>query len=76
MAKKGRSVKGRKIPKEQTVKGESHSKAKLTDHQVLKARERYRSGQFTQKQLADELGVSSAHMCGIIKGKFWSHLPV
>lgn len=52
--------------------GSRHGMAKLTAEQVREIRARYAAGGITQEQLGNEYGVSGAHVCGIIKGRFWS----
>jgi hypothetical protein len=51
--------------------GRRHGMVKLSVADVAEIRRRYAAGGVTQRQLGDEYGVSNAHVCGIIKGKFW-----
>lgn len=51
--------------------GERHGRAKLTREQVDAIRTRYAAGGVTQEQLGHEYGISGAHVCGIVKGRFW-----
>ena len=50
--------------------GERSGRAKLTRLQVEQLRSRALSG-LTQQALAAEFGISSAHVCGILSGKYW-----
>jgi uncharacterized protein YjcR len=47
------------------------SRAKLSWEEVLQLREKYLSGQFTQKDLAKEYGITSSTVDSIIKNKTW-----
>lgn len=71
MAQKNRSTRGRPQPLGAHVAGESHGRRKLTAKQVQEIRARYAAGGVTQEKIAAEFGVSGAHVCGIVNGKFW-----
>jgi hypothetical protein len=71
MMAKGRGI---FVGPNESAKGERHGMAKLTAASVIDIRRRYRAGGVTQPQLAREYGVSDAHICGIIKRKFWAHI--
>lgn len=53
-------------------KGEKNTKAKLTIQKVEEIRQKYESGNYTQKNLASEYGVAQAHISTIILGKTWN----
>lgn len=74
MVEKGRSCRGRSNPAT-GHRGEDSPNAKITERQVLEIRRRYAAGDITQEELAQEFGISSAHVCGIIRRRFWKHLP-
>jgi len=63
MAAKGRSCRGTK-----------HFGAKLTDEDIIIIRQRYRNGNITQKQLADEFKVDASNIRLIVTGKSWAWL--
>lgn len=48
--------------------------AKLDPEKVRSIRARYAAGGVTQKELAEEHGVASAHVSGVISGLFWAHV--
>lgn len=54
--------------------GMKHPQAVLTDGKVKEIRERYGVNGCTQQQLADEFGISRAHVAGILSRRFWSHI--
>lgn len=54
--------------------GEMVGGSKLTNPQVLKIRNTYARGGVTMDQLAEEFGVSSASIHGIITRKTWKHV--
>lgn len=60
--------------KDRLAKGERHGRVKLTEHQVLEARQKYKSGGITHQALAHEYGVSRQTMTSAITGKNWSYL--
>lgn len=57
-------------PKRQ-ARGVRHGRHKLSPAQVEEIRKRYAAGGVTQEALGREYGVSGAHVCGIVKGRFW-----
>lgn len=63
----------RKYP-ERRPRGERHRRAKLTDAQVLWAREQYASGAMTQTRIGEVLGVSSRTISLAVRGITWVHL--
>lgn len=54
--------------------GERMARVKLNANEVLKIREKYKSGQYTQSVLADVYGVSRSNISFIITGKKWKYL--
>lgn len=52
--------------------GEKHGRHRLTDQQILEIRKSRES----RKDLALKYGVSYGHICKIIKGHRWDHLPL
>lgn len=54
--------------------GENHLKAKLTCAEVIKIREMYATGQYTQKKLADVFCVNASQIYRIVNGFNWQHL--
>jgi len=61
-----REAKGRGI----TPSGEEHG-AKLTWPQINEIRRRYRTGQFSYRELAAEYGVSASNICLIVNQRHW-----
>ncbi|KKK48694.1 hypothetical protein LCGC14_3142560, partial [marine sediment metagenome] len=54
--------------------GENHPQAKLTERNVAIIRKKYNDGGITQKELANEFGVSQSVVNGITTGKRWRHV--
>lgn len=67
MVKKGRNRAG-------VVRGERHGKSKLNEDQVYEIRTRYRFDNISQRQLADEYGVSCSTISDLLNDKTWGHL--
>lgn len=57
------------------VCGEKTKHRKLSSSQVMEIRSRYSAGEKSRK-LASEYGISPKHICAIVRGATWSHLPV
>lgn len=55
-------------------RGEENYNSVLSDSDVKDIRSKYRTGNFTYRQLGDEYGVSSADICNIVNNKTWRHL--
>jgi hypothetical protein len=55
-------------------KGEKNAGAKLTEAEVLKIRELYKSGKWTKLKLSNKFNVSSAHIYSIICRRRWRHI--
>jgi len=72
MKNRGRSTKGRPQIPGQHVQGEKHGRHKLTAQEVTEIRYRHTTEKITQVDLGAEYGVSGAHICGIVHGRFWS----
>lgn len=73
MYAKGRGEAGRRKVAEKLA-GERHFASKLTDAQVISARERHAAGA-TGKSLAEEYGINRGTMSDILARKAWRHLP-
>lgn len=54
--------------------GEKTGGAKLSETDVLKMLELYRSGQRTQYQLSREFNIGQSQVSGIVRGQAWKHL--
>lgn len=50
---------------------ERHWNAKLTESDVLQIRDMWRSGLYTQSQIAKRFGVDRAHISGLVNNKYW-----
>lgn len=55
-------------------KGEKHGRSKLTESQVLEIRDKYSTGKYTHRGLANDYSVSHTAIGKIINRKRWSHL--
>jgi len=64
MASKGRSARGKSKPN-----------TKLTIGKVLAIRHKYKTGGYTQSQLAGSYGIDPSSISRIVAGKNWSYLP-
>jgi len=56
-----------------SLPGENNPRSKLREQDVLDIRERAAQG-INQYSLAEEYGVSQAHISGIITRRFWKHI--
>lgn len=74
MAIKGRSIKGRKKPKEKILHGEKCPNSKLTNIAVMAILRRLSQGE-RQCELALEYDVARQHIWLISSGRLWKHLP-
>ena len=69
--------KGKKLSEEHKAKmsetrsGEGNPKAVMTWEKVREVRKRYKEGGITQKQLAEEYGVSNGCIKGILQNRTW-----
>lgn len=73
MVERGRGTKGEALAK--LRRGERNGRARLTAAQVLEIRAKFAAGGRTKKSLADEYRISDVHASGIVRGKWWPHLP-
>ena len=56
------------------VKGSAHGQARLSESQVLDMRQRHKGGEAIDS-LAQRYRISYGHAWGIIRRKYWAHLP-
>ncbi len=56
--------------------GERNGMAKLTWEIVREIRRAYAAKEANQVQLGRKYGVSDAHICGIVSGRFWKEAEV
>ena len=56
------------------AKGVSHGSAKLTEDRVREIRRLYATGNFTQRELARQFGVSTQTICMIVLRQTWKHI--
>lgn len=56
--------------------GEKHSKAKLTDADVIAIRAAFKRGNVTKSALASKYGVGRTAIRAVIDGSHWKHLPL
>lgn len=54
--------------------GERNNRAKLTGEQVLKIREMYATGKYTQVELGKKFGIGGRAICAIVNRENWSHI--
>lgn len=47
---------------------------KLTEDDVREMRSKYRTGEWSQNQLAEEYGVNQANVSDIVNRKYWQHV--
>lgn len=67
-----REAKGRnRLP---DCKGEAHGNAKLTAEDVLRIRELYDDGGYTQKEIARLFGIARTQVSRIVNGHHWRHV--
>lgn len=71
MISKGRQAKGDKTA---TQRGEKAWQTTLTEKDVLKIREMYKSGTYTFRSLAKELGLSKTTVGYIVSRMTWKHI--
>lgn len=57
-----------------SISGEKHAGSKLVTSEVIAIKEKYASGDTTQKELAEYYGVSKYAIYAILAGKSWKHL--
>ncbi len=56
------------------VRGENNYGSRNTEKDIKEIREKYRTGKYLQKELADEYGISESHISKIISKKKWKHI--
>lgn len=56
-------------------RGDNAPWRKINGADVLEMRRAYAAGEATFEQLAKRYGVSGAHVCATVRGRFWGHLP-
>lgn len=56
------------------VRGEAHSRAKVTESQVLEIRVAYAAGGTTHRKLAARYGICASQVTRIINREFWGHV--
>ena len=56
------------------VRGEAHPNAKLVDQLVREIRARYAAGGISQRELADEMGISRGALQRVVDREGWSHV--
>jgi hypothetical protein len=61
-----------KVSQGRQAKGETNGRAKLTESQVLDIREKYKTGNYTQKQLAILVGLKGVGK--ILLNERWKHI--
>ena len=80
--KQSKIHKGKKLSKQACINiskgklGEKHPHTRLTKEDVLKIRELYSTGNYTQKKLGEIYNYSHQGISKIIKRKTWSHLTI
>lgn len=57
------------------LRGSAIGTAKLTDEKVVEIRERYAAGGITMQELGAEYGVVKQLVSGIVRRKYWRHVP-
>lgn len=63
-----------KAKKGRAPRGEQTHSARLNEANIIKIREMYSTGTYTQKQIADIFGVCGSHVSRIVNGKKWKHI--
>lgn len=56
------------------TKGEEHFRAKLTEGNVLKMRQMYKTGKYFHRELAEKFGVTKSVATRAISGTTWKHV--
>lgn len=56
------------------MNGEDNPQSKLTEKQVIEIRNKYKSGDFHEKELAIKYGINSGTISEIINRKLWRHI--
>lgn len=58
------------------LRGELNGRAKLTDAAVVEIREKYKTGNYNQMDLAVEYGVARSLISHVVTGRMWSHVEL
>lgn len=58
------------------LEGVEHGSALLDDGKVIEIRRRYASERISQAALGRVYGISARHVCAIVRGENWKHLPL
>lgn len=61
---------------ERTARGERSGTAKLTYNQVAEIREKFKSGNFSQRELAKYYHVHHMAICNIVHNRTWKQVPL
>jgi hypothetical protein len=56
------------------IRGGNHKLSKLTDELVLDMRYKYSTGNYTQRQLAEEFKIGTSHVHRIVNKITWKHI--
>lgn len=54
--------------------GDANPKAKLTQHDVMKIRQLYATGNYSQRELGQQFGVSKQNIADIVHRRIWKHV--
>lgn len=65
----------RVLDRPSALTGEKHWNAKLTQDDIVKIRELYKTGNYTHKKLANIFGIKSPAIGQIINRQRWTHVP-
>ncbi len=57
-----------------TPKGTGNAAAKLTESEVLRIRELWASGHWTQQAIANDFGMTQSSVSALLLGKTWKHV--
>lgn len=57
------------------VRGANNGMSKLTAEEVLEIRRLHATGDYTQRELARQFGISFQHANALVLRRFWQHLP-
>jgi HNH endonuclease len=60
-----------RVRDETVCRGEAHPMAKLSQRDVREIRQQYATGEWLQRQLADEFGVTRTQIGRILKNRVW-----
>ena len=56
------------------IEWERHPRARLTSNTVRAIRSRYATGEVTQKELAEQYGVSAGTISQVVTRRIWDHV--